>query len=101
MGLISCTFLVVMFLAAATSPVFGNDPDMLQDICVADSTSSTHFLSFSMCTLLVIFRRVESSGVSRPGLAWTGYKKNKIVCKTDVHCSNPQLSIRFNKGIFS
>lgn len=44
------SFLAV--LLALVSPAFANDPDMLQDVCVADSTSGTNsrlpsFVSYS------------------------------------------------------
>ncbi|CAO2828139.1 unnamed protein product [Amaranthus hypochondriacus] len=69
MGLISCTFLVVMFLAAATSPVFGNDPDMLQDICVADSTSKVKLNGFACKNATNITAEdFFFSGISKPGL---------------------------------
>ncbi|XP_057542972.1 rhicadhesin receptor-like [Amaranthus tricolor] len=70
MGLISCiAFLIVLFLAVTTSPVFGNDADMLQDICVADSTSEVKLNGFACKNAANITAEdFFFGGISKPGL---------------------------------
>ncbi|CAO2830453.1 unnamed protein product [Amaranthus hypochondriacus] len=69
MELISCVHLLVVLLVVAASPVFGNDPDMLQDVCVADTTSGVKLNGFACKNAANITADdFFFSGISKPGL---------------------------------
>lgn len=67
MGLVTCgAFLVVLF--GVVYPTFANDPDMLQDVCVADSTSGVKLNGFACKNVSNITPEdFFFAGTSKPG----------------------------------